>query len=229
TVAAKLDRRDQRAADEAEVAVGVADAEPERSPGRDAPHVSDGGSNRAVGARGLVALDDVDVPSSQLCEPDELAGVGLSVAVGVEEPVPAGPRQRRRHGAQGSAVAAIALVLDHAQPRFALAHVAKARARFVARAVVDDDDLAVRTETVECLAGRVDETADCRRVVVTEQAGRDRVGPVQLSAWHIRSISSWVSSGEQGRLTHSHAHSRARGVCSRRKLAYAGWSTTARG
>ena len=99
-----------------EVAVDVADRDPEQEPHRGRVDGSDDAPVERVGAVALVALDPVDLVGDVLGEPDELLGVVLAVAVGVEDPLAASLRQRR---AQRAAVAAVRVVLDHPQARLA--------------------------------------------------------------------------------------------------------------
>ena len=101
-----------------EVAVDVADRDPEQEPHRGGVDGSDDAPVERIGAVALVALDPVDLVGDVLGQPDELLGVVLAVAVGVEDPLAASLRQRR---AQRAAVAAVGVVLDHPQARLARA------------------------------------------------------------------------------------------------------------
>jgi len=179
-------------AHEPEVAVDVADRDPEQEPHRGRVYGSDDAPVERVGAVALVALDPVDLVGDVLSEPHELLGVVLTIAVGVEDPVAASLRQRR---AQCAAVAAVRGVLDHPQARLARARLAQPLKRRVGRAVVHDDDLPLRAELVERLARARHQARDRLGVVVTEQAGRDRGLGAQARAAQTRSTSSSVSSG----------------------------------
>ena len=180
------------AAHEPEVAVDVADRQSEREshPGR--VDGADDPALKRVGAVALVALDPVHVAGHVLGEADELRGVVLAVAVRVEDPVAARLGQGR---SQGASVAAVDLVLDDAQPRLARGDLGEPRERVVGRAVVDDEDLALEPDLVECAGGALDQSRDRLGVVVTQHAGRDRGLVAQARAAQTRSTSSSVISG----------------------------------
>lgn len=179
-------------AHEPEVAVDVADRQPEAKPHRAGVHRADDPAVDRVGAVALVALHPVDVVACVLRQAYELGRVVLPVSVGVEDPVAARLGER---GAQGAAIAPIGSVLDHPEAWFAGADLGQPRERGVARAIVDHNDLPMRPDLVERLRGTLDEARDRLGVVVTEQAGRDRSFGAQARAAHTRSTSSSVSSG----------------------------------
>jgi hypothetical protein len=180
------------AAHEAEVAVDVADRQPEGEAHRGCVDGADDPALQRVGAVALVALHPVDAIRDVLGEANELRGVVLAVAVRVEDPVAAGLAQR---GSQGAAVAPVPDVLDDPQPRLARGDLRKPLERVVGGAVVDDDYLALEPDLVECPRRPIHEAGDRPGVVVTEQARRDRVAVAQASAPHTRSTSSSLISG----------------------------------
>src|SRR5262249_22576783 len=93
----------------------------------------------------------------------------------------------------------------------------------VARAVVDDDDLAVGADPVEGGGGRVDHGTDGRLVVVAREERRNGLHRrVHRRARHTSSISSSVISGKQGSEMHSAAQDSASGHGSRTNGRYAG-------
>ena len=99
-------------ADQAEVAVGVADAEAERERHEPVVHTTHHPAHQVVGPPELVPLHDVDVVGRVLHEELELGGVELTVTVGVEDPLPGGGAEA---GDQRAAVAAVLRVRDHTQ------------------------------------------------------------------------------------------------------------------
>jgi hypothetical protein len=182
----------QLRAHEPEVAVDVPDRKPEQEPHRGRVDRTHHAPVDRVGAIALVALDPVDVRARVAREPHELGGVVLTVAVRVEDPVAGRGAQR---GPQRAAVAPVAGVLDDPQARLQLRYLPQPAERVVAGAIIDDDDLAVCPELVEGPGRPLHQPADRLRVVVTEQARRDRLGAAQASAAQTRSTSSSVSSG----------------------------------
>lgn len=180
------------AAHQPEVAVDVADRQPEQEPHRGRVDRPDHAAVQRVGAVALVALDPIHVRGHVLGELRDLGRVVLAIAVGVENPVAAGFGQGR---AQRTAVAAVCRVPDHPQPRLSRCDVHEPRPRVVARAIVDDDDFAHDADLVQGLRCALDEAPDRLGVVVTQQARRDRALYAQARAAQTRSTSESLSSG----------------------------------
>ena len=84
--------------DQSEVAVGVADPQPEHELDEAVVHPPDHRAHHAVGPAQLVALHHVDVVGRALHQQLELGGIELAVTVGVEDPL-----LRRRPNPESSA------------------------------------------------------------------------------------------------------------------------------
>ena len=100
--------------DQAEVAVGVADLQPEEERHEAVVHAPDHRAEQTVGPAQLVALHDVDVVRRTPHQELELGRIELAVTIGVEDPL---ALRRTEPGEQRAAVAAVALVGDDAQER----------------------------------------------------------------------------------------------------------------
>ena len=135
---------EERAADEAEIAVDVAEADAEEEAGELVVNLADEDAVPGVVTFEFVAVDEADVWGEGGEEEREFADVVLAVAVGVEEEILGGGGET---GAEGAAVAAVDLVGDDPELGAVLRlEIGEDGTGGVGTAVVDDDDFEVRGE-----------------------------------------------------------------------------------
>ena len=159
----ELDRVEDRPAHQPEVAVDVADLQPEQHLDGVVIDAADDDAVQRIGAADLVAVDQVDAIAERMPEHDHLRRIVLRVAVGVEHQLAGG---RRETAAQGAAVAAILLVVDDADLRIGAGELVENLRGRIGAAVVDDDHLEVRASAVRAVRQRRDDQAGDRPAVV---------------------------------------------------------------
>jgi hypothetical protein len=184
-------RPHELAAHELEGAVDVAQRHVEDAADEHVPRGRVERAVRRVGAVQAVAGDDVR-RRRQRDEARELRQVELQVGVGQEDPLQAGGRQA---GAHGRAVAAVAVVDQHAHPRVGGGAGVGQRARVVGAAVVDDDDLVRVGNKLARRRRLVDGALDVLGLVV---AGEDQRQAAQAP----HDVGSFLGGGDGGGTSH---------------------------
>src|SRR5574341_1122673 len=170
-VAGEGDALEDAAADQAEVAVHVAQAQAEG----DLDHVMIDASDQLaiprIAAKLLVALYHIHAIADLRIEGAQILHIILRVAVGVENPLLAGGGEA---GAQRAAVAAIFGMVDDAHAiRVIGGQTAKDAGGVIRTAVVDDDHFVVVGDLFQYIHRHDDHAGDCAAVVIGGEEGAD--------------------------------------------------------
>ena len=165
---------EERAADEAEIAINVAEADAEEEAGE---LVIDGADDLAVPgivAGDFVAVDEADFGGDGVEKCWEVSDVVLAVAVGVEDELVDGGGET---GAEGTAVAAVFGVGDDAEAGSEFGDEGfEDEAGGVGATIVDDDDFEVGDVLVENGEGFRDEGREGEGVVIGGEKDAEAVG-----------------------------------------------------
>jgi hypothetical protein len=182
-VALQLHAVEDLAAQQAEVAVDVAHAQPEEELDDVVIGPTDDDAVQRIRSADLVAIHHVGVIGQTLPQRFELCRVVLRIAVGVSDQRFRGGRES---GSQGATVPAISLVMDDANLRVRACQFVGDSAGRVAAPVVDDDHLEVRGQAARHLNGADDETGDGPRVVVRGKENAQPGGALAGGRFHLR-------------------------------------------
>ena len=148
---------------QAEVAVHVPQAQAEERAHEGVIEPADDDAVQRIGPADLVAVHEVHVRAQRLVQLEQLPGIVLGVAVGVEDQLLGRGGEAR---AQRAAVTAVGAVVDDLEPGEVGGHLVQERPRVVRAAVVDHDDLVVVRQLARGHVGDEGEARDGARVVV---------------------------------------------------------------
>ena len=136
-----MDALQQGAADEAVIAIDIADADAEEKAGAEVVGLADPDAVGGVVAFQLEAVDEAGIGADQIEQAGQLGDIVLAVAIGVEDEVLGGGVKA---AAQGAAVAAILGMGDDAQAGAILgAQLIENGGGIVVAAIVDHDDFVI--------------------------------------------------------------------------------------
>jgi hypothetical protein len=146
----QVDALEDRAAHQAEIAVDVADGEPEHDADQVMVEAADHDPVQRIRSADLVAVHQVDAGRHLPPQRGELRRVVLRVAVGIEDQFLGGGPET---ALQRAAVAAVARMMDRANLRIHARQLVDDFGRRIGAAVVDDDHLVVRGQLRRRLNG----------------------------------------------------------------------------
>src|SRR5262245_37842289 len=187
----ELNAVQQRAANEAIVAIDVANADAEKQPRAEVVYVTDPDPMRRIVALELVAVHQSGLRRDPFEQQRQLADIVLSIAIGIENELLCG---RGESAAQRAAIAAIARVGYDAEP-WAM-HPLQLFEDFggvVVTAVVDYDHFVVRHVIAQHLECPADQRRKRRRVVISRKEQAERSEPLRhgYTIFSPMKISDW--------------------------------------